>query len=98
MRNFAAASRALASFSAKALPKLFKHGQQWRNTLATHVNPVMGNLPVGDIATAQVLQILEPIWREKPETASRIRGRIETVLGAAKARGYRSGENPARSR
>lgn len=75
-----------------------KHRQQWHNTLATYVYPVIGNLPVADIATAQVMKILEPIWREKPETAGRIRGRIETVLDAAKARGYRQGENPARWR
>jgi integrase len=75
-----------------------KHRQQWKNTLATYVYPVMGDLPVADIATAHVLKILEPIWREKPETASRIRGRIETVLDSAKARGYREGENPARWR
>ncbi len=71
-----------------------KHRQQWRNTLATYVYPVMGDLPVADIGTAHVLKILEPIWQDKPETASRIRGRIETVLDAAKARGYREGENP----
>lgn len=75
-----------------------KHRQQWRNTLATYVYPVMGELPVGAIGTGHVLQILEPIWQDKPETASRIRGRIETVLDAAKARGYREGENPARWR
>ena len=75
-----------------------KHRQQWRNTLASYVYPVMGELPVADIGTAQVLKILEPIWQDKPETASRIRGRIETVLDAAKARGYREGENPARWR
>lgn len=75
-----------------------KHRQQWRNTLASYVYPVMGELPVAEIGTAHVLKILEPIWRDKPETASRIRGRIETVLDAAKARGYRSGENPARWR
>lgn len=75
-----------------------KHRQQWRNTLATYVYPVMGELPVADIRTAHVMTILEPIWREKPETASRIRGRIETILDAAKARGYREGENPARWR
>ncbi len=75
-----------------------KHRQQWRNTLASYVYPVMGELPVADIGTAHVLQILEPIWQDKPETASRIRGRIETVLDAAKARGYRDGENPARWR
>ena len=75
-----------------------KHRQQWRNTLASYVYPVMGELPVADIGTAHVLQILEPIWQEKPETASRIRGRIEALLDAAKARGYRDGENPARWR
>lgn len=75
-----------------------KHRQQWRNTLASYVYPVMGELPVADIGTAHVLKILEPIWADKTETASRLRGRIETVLDAAKARGYRDGENPARWR
>lgn len=75
-----------------------KHRQQWRNTLASYVYPVMGELPVADVGTAHVLKILEPIWQDKPETASRIRGRIETILDAAKARGYRQGENPARWR
>ena len=75
-----------------------KHRQQWRNTLATYVYPVIGDLPVADIGTAHVLKILEPIWKDKPETASRVRGRIETILDAAKARGYREGENPARWR
>lgn len=75
-----------------------KHRQQWKNTLSTYVYPVIGRLPVAEIGTAHVLQILEPIWREKPETASRVRGRIETILDAAKARGYREGENPARWR
>lgn len=75
-----------------------KHRQQWRNTLANYVYPVLGDLPVGDIGTAHILQILEAIWTEKPETASRVRGRIETVLDAAKARGYRDGDNPARWR
>lgn len=75
-----------------------KHRQQWKNTLATYVYPVIGELPVAEVGTAHVLQILEPIWKEKPETASRVRGRIETILDAAKARGYREGENPARWR
>jgi len=75
-----------------------KHRQQWRNTLATYVYPVIGDLPVADIGTAHVLQIVEPIWQDKPETASRVRGRIETLLDAAKARGYRESENPARWR
>ncbi len=75
-----------------------KHRQQWGNTLASYVYPVICDLPVAAVATAHVLQILEPIWNDKPETASRVRGRIETVLDAAKARGYREGENPARWR
>jgi integrase len=75
-----------------------KHRQQWRNTLASYVYPVIGDLSVSNVTTAHVLKIIEPIWNDKPETASRVRGRIETVLNAAKARGYREGENPARWR
>lgn len=75
-----------------------KHQQQWENTLATYAHPVIGNLPVAEVDTPHILQILEPIWKEKAETASRLRGRIETVLDSAKARGYRTGENPARWR
>lgn len=75
-----------------------KHRQQWKNTLATYVYPVIGELPVAEVGTAHVLQILEPIWKDKAETASRVRGRMETILDAAKARGYREGENPARWR
>jgi integrase len=75
-----------------------KHRQQWRNTLATYVYPVIGELPVAEVETAHVLTILEPIWKSRAETASRVRGRIESVLDNAKARGYRSGENPARWR
>lgn len=75
-----------------------KHRQQWQNTLATYVYPVIGEMSVQDVSTEHVLKILEPIWKAKPETAARVRGRIETVLDAAKARGYRSGENPARWR
>jgi len=75
-----------------------KHRQQWRNTLKTYAYPIIGNMRVGDIETPHVLQILEPIWRSKSETAGRIRGRIEAILDAAKVREYRSGENPARWR
>ena len=75
-----------------------KHRQQWTNTLATYVYPVIGDLPVAAVDTAHVLKIIEPIWKQKAETASRVRGRVETVLDAAKARGYRQGENPARWR
>lgn len=75
-----------------------KHRQQWRNTLATYVYPIIGDLPVAEIDTSHITAILDPIWNEKSETASRIRGRIETVLDAAKVRGYRQGDNPARWR
>lgn len=75
-----------------------KHRQQWRNTLTTYAYPVIGDLPLAEIGTAHVLQILEPIWKAKTETASRVRGRIETILDAAKVREYRNGENPARWR
>ena len=75
-----------------------KHCQQWRNTLETYAYPIVGDLPVADVVTAHVLKIIEPIWKDKAETASRVRGRIETILDAAKARGYREGENPARWR
>lgn len=75
-----------------------KHRQQWENTLATYVYPAIGCMPVADVDTPHVLRILEPIWKAKAETASRLRGRIETVLDSAKARGYRQGENPARWR
>lgn len=72
-----------------------KHRQQWRNTLSTYVYPVIGDLPICDVTTHHVLEILRPIWKTKSETASRVRGRIETILNAAKAVGYREGDNPA---
>jgi hypothetical protein len=75
-----------------------KHRQQWRNTLATYVYPVIGALPVQATNTDLVLRVLQPIWEEKPETASRIRGRIESILDWATARELRQGENPARWR
>lgn len=75
-----------------------KHRQQWRNTLATYVYPIIGSIPVSEIETSHVISIIEPIWQAKPETAGRVRGRIEVVLDAAKARGLRTGENPARWR
>ena len=72
-----------------------KHGDQWRNTLATYASPVIGALPVSKIETAHVLRILSPIWSTKTETATRVRGRIEKILDWAKVQGYRSGDNPA---
>lgn len=75
-----------------------KHAAQWRSTLETYVYPVIGKLLVRDVEQAHVLRILEKIWTEKTETASRLRGRIESVLDYATARGYRTGDNPARWR
>jgi hypothetical protein len=75
-----------------------KHTAQWEATLATYAKPVMGALPVQAIDTALVLKVIEPLWITKPETASRLRGRIESVLDWATVRGYRAGENPARWR
>lgn len=75
-----------------------KHRQQWGNTLEAYVYKKIGDLPVADIDTGDVMNILEPIWSTIPETASRLRGRIEVILDYAKARGWRAGENPARWR
>jgi integrase len=72
-----------------------KHRQQWRNTLITYGQPLF-DLPIEDVATAHVLEVLQPIWLTKAETASRVRGRIERVLDTAKAKGLREGDNPAR--
>lgn len=73
-----------------------KHRQQWRNTLGTYAGPVIGGLDVAQIEVGHVLKVLQPIWSAKTETASRLRGRIETVLSWATTAGYRAGENPAR--
>jgi len=72
-----------------------KHRQQWRNSLRDHAHPHIGHLAVADVDTAAVLSVLQPIWTTIPETARRVRGRIEMILSAAKAQGLRSGENPA---
>ena len=72
-----------------------KHAAQWRATLTTYADPVIGRLHVKDVNLSHILKILEPIWATKSETASRLRGRIESVLNWAKARGYRTGDNPA---
>jgi integrase len=75
-----------------------KHADQWKNTLETYADPVIGALAVRDVDTELVLRVLEPIWVTKSETATRLRGRIERVLDWARVRGYRAGENPARWR
>jgi len=74
-----------------------KHRAQWRMTLTAYCGPIR-TMSLADITTEDVLRVLRPIWLTKSETASRLRGRIERVLDFAKARGMRSGENPARWR
>jgi len=75
-----------------------KHIDQWRNTLKNVAGPVFGHLPVDQVNTALVMRCLEPLWTTRTETASRLRGRIESVLDWATVRGYRGGVNPARWR
>ena len=73
-----------------------KHRQQWENTLKTYAISDMGKMLVQDITTQDVLRVLQPLWMEKTETASRLRGRIEAVLSWATVAGHRTGDNPAR--
>lgn len=73
-----------------------KHKKQWRATLDTYARPVLGDMPLQSIAVADVLRTLHPIWTDKTETASRLRGRIEAVLSWATVAGHREGPNPAR--
>lgn len=75
-----------------------KHSHQWSATLTTYAYPIIGDLSVASIDVGHVTSVLEPIWETRTETASRVRGRIENVLSWALARGYRTGDNPARWR
>jgi integrase len=75
-----------------------KHRTQWPNSLETYVYPVFGDLPVQGVDIGLVMKAVEPIWTAKPETAGRVRGRIESILDWAATSGYRQGENPARWR
>jgi len=72
-----------------------KTSAQWLSSLTTYAYPIIGNLPVSKIDTQHIIKILDPIWREKTETATRVRSRIELILSFAKVLGYRTGENPA---
>jgi len=72
-----------------------KHQRQWSATLEKYASPVFGDLPVGEIDMTLVLNVLKPIWYDKTETASRVRGRIETILNYATVQGLREGNNPA---
>jgi integrase len=78
--------------------KNVKHAAQWATTLKTYAYPVIGDLAVADVETAHLVTLLQPLFKRVPETARRLRGRIEAVLGYATARGFRTGDNPARWR
>jgi integrase len=71
------------------------HRKQWTSTLKTYAFPILGKMKLADIETPDILRVLRPIWTSKPETADRVRGRIEKILHAAKAATLRSGNNPA---
>jgi integrase len=88
---------ASSQYISKHSPKWsnYKHEQQWRNTLETYAFPIIENIQCSKIQKEHVLQILEPIWLTKNETASRLRGRIESILDWSIAKGYRKDENPA---
>jgi integrase len=91
-------AKAVESYLASKLAEFGneKHRKQWFATLNTYARPRIGHLLVRAITTADVLRVLEPIWNEKNETASRLRGRIEAVLSWATVAGHRTGDNPAR--
>jgi integrase len=73
-----------------------KHTSQWENSLRDHVYPFIGSVPIADVDTDKIVELLDPIWREMPESARRIRNRIERILDFSKTCGHREGENPAR--
>lgn len=75
-----------------------KHTAQWESTIATYASPIIGALPVASVDTALVMKVLQPIWQDKTETASRLRGRIESILDWATVHHFRVGDNPARWR
>jgi len=96
-RTFRVAARALVE-SKQSGWRNAKHGAQWLATLEAYAFPVLGDKTVAEINTDDVLKVLRPIWERVPETASRVRQRMEAVLDAARVKGWRTGENPARWR
>jgi integrase len=80
----------------KAVHKNAKHHAQWHSTLEKYAFKVIGNMPVQDITVNEITKIIDPLWGRIPETASRLRGRIEKILGWCLVRGHRVGDNPAR--
>lgn len=104
-KNLAASAAPAMSFDEAAAVYIRAHRASWTNvqhaadwpaTLKRYASPVIGKLSVADVTTAHIMKILDPIWTEKPVTGSRVRQRIEAVLGWAKVREQRSGDNPAR--
>ena len=81
--------------SVRATWKNPKHALQWDTTLEAYVYPIFGDIAVAAVDATHIIKALRPIWHTKPETASRIRGRIENILESAKTLGQRTGENPA---
>lgn len=96
-RTFAAVADAYVT-AHEAGWKTPRHARQWRGALARHAVPHIGTKPVAELTREDVLEVLKPLWAAKPETAGRLRGRLEAVLDFAAARGWREGENPARWR
>ncbi len=94
-RTFQAVAEELIADKAKGW-RNDKHRAQWETTLTTYAYPVFGDWPVQDVDNDAVMRVLRPLWDRAPETGSRLRGRIEAVLDAARAQGLRTGENPAR--
>lgn len=80
----------------KAVHKNPKHHAQWHSTLEKYAFKVIGDMPVQDITVKEITKIIDPLWNRIPETASRLRGRIEKILGWCLVRGHRVGDNPAR--
>jgi Arm DNA-binding domain len=93
--TFHEAAQKVAAFKATEF-KNAKHARQWPSTLETYAFPVIGKLPVADVALEHVVSVLEPHWLDKTETMKRLRGRLEKVLAWATVSGYRTGDNPAR--
>lgn len=94
-RTFKAAAKALIEVKTPGW-RNEKHAAQWGSTLETYAYPLIGAKAAADVTTEDVLSVLSPVWTRAPETATRLRQRIEAVLDAAKVKGWRSGENPAR--
>ena len=93
-KTFSECAQSVLSIKEKEL-KNIKHIAQWRSSLEQYAYPVIGHLPVNQINKTHILEVLQPIWLEKNETASRLRGRIETILDYAKAKELFDGDNPA---